>query len=198
MPDDLPELVFATQADFEAWLEEEHATTPGVWIRVAKARSGIAGITPAEAIESCLCFGWIDSQRMPRDDTTYLQRYTPRRSRSKWSKINRERASGLLAEGRMRPAGLAEIRRAQEDGRWDAAYDSARTMQVPDDLQRALDAEPRAKAEFAELDATNRYAILFRIHDAKRPETRARRIETFVDMLARGERLHPPRKRSTG
>jgi uncharacterized protein YdeI (YjbR/CyaY-like superfamily) len=193
MTDDLPELAFASQADFEAWLEEHHATAPGVWIRVAKVRSGIPSITAAEAVESCLCFGWIDGQRGKGDETTYRQRYTPRRARSRWSKINRERAERLVQEGRMRPAGLAEVRRARQDGRWDAAYDSSSTIQVPEDLQRALDAEPRAKAEFALLDSVNRFAILYRVHDAKRPATRARRIETFVAMLARGERIHPPR-----
>ena len=189
--DDLPVLEFATQADFEAWLEEEHATTPGLWIRIAKAASGIPSITPAEAIESCLCFGWIDGKRIGGDERTFLQRYTPRRARSKWSKINREKAQKLIEEGRMRPAGLAEVRRAQEDGRWDAAYDSPANIAVPDDLRAALDAEPRAAEEFARLNAINRYAVLYRVHDAKRPETRARRIAQFVDMLARGERPYP-------
>jgi uncharacterized protein YdeI (YjbR/CyaY-like superfamily) len=190
MPDELPEVAFADQDAFEAWLEEEHVTAPGVWVRIAKVASGIPSVTPAQAIESCLCFGWIDSQRMPRDDTTYLQKYTPRRARSKWSKINRARAEELIAEGRMRPAGLAEIERAKGDGRWEAAYDSPRNMTVPEDLQRALDGDPRAKEEFAVLDATNRYAILYRIHDAKKPETRARRIAQFVEMLSRHEAIY--------
>jgi uncharacterized protein YdeI (YjbR/CyaY-like superfamily) len=189
-PDDLPILTFASQDKLEAWLGEHHATAPGLWIRIAKKASGIPTVSPAEAIESCLCFGWIDGQRKAGDDTTFLQRYTPRRARSRWSKINRAKAEELIAAGRMRPSGLAEVQRAKEDGRWDAAYDSARTMDVPEDLQRALDAEPRAQAQFAALDAANRYAILYRLHDAKRPETRARRLETFVAMLARGERLH--------
>jgi uncharacterized protein YdeI (YjbR/CyaY-like superfamily) len=188
--DDFPELAFATQADFEAWLEEHHTTAPGIWIRIAKKASGIPTVSPAEAIDSCLCFGWIDGLRRSNDEATFLQRYTPRRARSKWSKINRARAEELVAAGRMRPAGLAEVQRAKDDGRWDAAYDSPRNIQVPEDLQRALDAEPAAAAEFAALDSTNRYAVLYRIHDAKRPETRARRIETFVAMLARGERLY--------
>jgi uncharacterized protein YdeI (YjbR/CyaY-like superfamily) len=190
MAEELPEIAFASQADFEAWLEAEHARAPGVWVRLAKVASGIPTVSPAEAVESCLCFGWIDGQRRPNDDTTYLQKYTPRRARSKWSKINRARAEELVAEGRMRPAGVAEIERARKDSRWDAAYDSPKNMKVPADLQQALDAEPRAREEFAVLDATNRYAILYRIHDAKRPETRARRIETFVAMLVRGERIH--------
>ncbi len=193
MADELPEYAFASQAEFDAWLEEHHATTPGLWIRIAKVRSGIPSITAVEAIETCLCFGWIDGQRGKGDGTTYRQRYTPRRSRSKWSKINCGRAERLAEEGRMRAAGHAEVQRAKDDGRWDAAYDPPSTIGVPEDLQRALDAEPRARAEFAGLDSLNRYAILYRLHDAKRPETRARRIETFVGMLARGERIHPPR-----
>ena len=190
MADDLPTLTFASQTEFEAWLEEHHATAPGLWIRIAKRASGIPSVTAAEGTESSLCFGWIDGHRRAGDEATFLQRYTPRRARSRWSKINRAKAEELITAGRMRPAGLAEIERAKADGRWDAAYDSARTMQVPDDLQAALHADPRAAEAFAALDATNRYAILYRVHDAKRPATRARRIETFVGMLARGERLH--------
>jgi uncharacterized protein YdeI (YjbR/CyaY-like superfamily) len=190
MADDLPTLTFISQADFEAWLEEHHATAPGLWIRIAKKASGIPSVTAAEGTESSLCFGWIDGHRRAGDEATFLQRYTPRRARSKWSKINRAKAEELIAAGRMRPAGLVEIERAKADGRWDAAYDSPRNMQVPDDLQAALDAEPRAAQAFAALDATNRYAVLYRVHDAKRPETRTRRIEMFVGMLARGERLH--------
>jgi uncharacterized protein YdeI (YjbR/CyaY-like superfamily) len=189
--DDLPVHAFATQEDFEAWLEAEHDSAPGLWIRIAKVGSGIPSVTAPQAIESCLCFGWIDGKRIAGDDATFLQRYTPRRARSRWSKINRKRAEELIEEGRMRPSGLAEIRRAQDDGRWDAAYDSPSNITVPDDLRRALDAEPKAAAEFETLNATNRYAILYRVHDAKRPETRARRIENFVAMLARGERPYP-------
>src|SRR3954453_24028545 len=158
MADDLPELAFPDQAAFEAWLEEHHATAPGVWIRIAKKASGIPTVTAAQAIEGCLCFGWIGGQRRPGDETTFRQRYTPRRSRSKWSKINREKVEALIAEGRGRAAGGAEVQRARDDGRWDAAYDSPSRIQVPDALRRALDAEPRARAEFAELDSRNRYA----------------------------------------
>ena len=188
--DDLPVHAFASQADFEAWLEAEHETAPGLWIRIAKKASGIPTVSPAEAIESCLCFGWIDGKRISHDEATFLQRYTPRRSRSKWSKINRDTALRLIAEGRMRPRGLAEVERAKADGRWEAAYDSPRTMAVPADLQAALDADPKAAEAFAGLSGTNRYAILFRIHDAKRAETRERRIRQFVEMLARGETLY--------
>ena len=189
--DDLPVHAFATQADFEAWLETEHERAPGLWIRIAKKASGIPTVTPADAIDSCLCFGWIDGKRISGDETTFLQRYTPRRRRSKWSKINRARAEELMAAGRVRPAGLAEIERAKADGRWEAAYDSPANATVPDDLRAALDAEPRAADAFERLDATNRYAVLYRVHDAKRPETRERRIRQFVEMLARGERLYP-------
>jgi uncharacterized protein YdeI (YjbR/CyaY-like superfamily) len=188
--DDLPVHAFASQAEFEAWLEAEHETAPGLWVRIAKKASGIPTVSPAEAIESCLCFGWIDGKRIAHDEATFLQRYTPRRSRSKWSKINRDTALRLIDEGRMRPRGLAEMRRAQEDGRWDAAYDSPRTMEVPADLRAALGADPKAAEAFAGLSGTNRYAILFRIHDAKRAETRERRIRQFVEMLARGETLY--------
>jgi uncharacterized protein YdeI (YjbR/CyaY-like superfamily) len=188
--DDLPVHAFASQADFEAWLEAEHETAPGLWIRIAKKASGIPTVSPAEAIETCLCFGWIDGKRIAGDEATFLQRYTPRRSRSKWSKINRDTALRLIEEERMRPRGHAEVQRAQDDGRWDAAYDSPRTMEVPDDLRAALDADPGAAEAFAGLNGTNRYAILFRIHDAKRAETRERRIRQFVEMLARGERLY--------
>jgi len=181
--DDLPVHAFATQDGFEAWLEAEHDSAPGLWIRIAKVGSGIPSVTAPQAIESCLCFGWIDGKRIAGDDATFLQRYTPRRARSRWSKINRKRAEELIEEGRMRPSGLAEIRRAQDDGRWDAAYDSPSNITVPDDLQRALDAEPKAAAEFETLNATNRYAILYRVHDAKRPETRARRIVKFTEQL---------------
>jgi uncharacterized protein YdeI (YjbR/CyaY-like superfamily) len=188
--DDLPVHAFASQAEFEAWLEAEHETAPGLWIRIAKKAAGIPTVSPAEAIESCLCFGWIDGKRLANDETSYLQRYTPRRSRSKWSKINRDTALRLIEEDRMRPRGLAEVQRAQDDGRWAAAYDSPRTMAVPDDLRAALDAEPDAAEAFAGLSGTNRYSILFRIHDAKRAETRERRIRQFVEMLARGETLY--------
>ena len=143
-----------------------------------------------EALDVALCYGWIDGQRKSLDDTYFLQKYTPRRARSKWSKVNVGKVEALIAAGEMRPAGLAEIERAKADGRWDAAYDSPRNMQVPPDLQAELDNDPAAAAFFASLDSQNRYAILYRLHDAKRPETRARRLAQYVDALKRGEKLH--------
>src|SRR5919112_3472460 len=143
--DDLPIITCATPADWEAWLEAEHERTPGgVWLHIAKKGTGVPSVTQAEAVEVALCFGWIDGQGRRVDDTWFAQRFTPRRKRSIWSKINRERALALIEAGRMRPAGLAEVERAQADGRWDAAYDGPATPQVPEDLQRALDADPKA------------------------------------------------------
>jgi uncharacterized protein YdeI (YjbR/CyaY-like superfamily) len=190
-PDDLPVLPFASAAEWETWLEDNHAEAPGVWLKIAKKASGIATVNAAEAIDVALCFGWIDGQRGRFDDQWFIQRFTPRRARSRWSQINREKVEQLTAAGRMRPAGLREVERAQADGRWDAAYPPASRMTVPDDLRAALDASPAAAEQFATLDSANRYAVLYRIWDAKRPATRAKRIEQFVAMLARGERIHP-------
>jgi uncharacterized protein YdeI (YjbR/CyaY-like superfamily) len=188
---DLPELPFASAAEWEAWLTEHHDAMPdGVWIKVAKKGAGIPSVTYGDCLDVALCFGWIDGQSKGIDETWYRQRWLPRRKRSIWSKRNRAKAEALIAEGRMRPAGLAEVERAKADGRWDAAYDSPSTATVPADLQAALDANAAAAAAFAALDSQNRYAILHRTQTAKRPETRARRIETFVAMLERGERLH--------
>ena len=183
-------LRFATQADFEAWLADNHARSAGVWLEIAKKNSPDPTVTYAEAIESALCFGWIDGQKRGGDDEHWLQRFTPRSSRSRWSRINRDKAAQLIASGRMRPPGLAEVERARADGRWEAAYEGQRTASVPDDLQRELDADPAAAAAFADLDSRNRYAIIWRLNDAKRPETRARRLTKYLDMLRRGERLH--------
>ncbi len=190
-PDDLPVLPFASAAEWETWLEDNHAEAPGVWLKIAKKASGIATVNAAEAIDVALCFGWIDGQRGRFDDQWFIQRFTPRRARSRWSQINREKVEQLTAAGRMRPAGLREVERAQADGRWDAAYPPASRMTVPDDLRAALDASPAAAEQFATLDSANRYAVLYRIWEAKRPATRAKRIEQFVAMLARGERIHP-------
>ena len=183
-------LTFASASDLEAWLEEHHATADELWIRYPKKATGIASVSLPEALDLMLSFGWIDAVRKGLDETWYLQRYTPRRARSRWSKINVAKAEQLIASGRMRPAGMAEVERAKADGRWDAAYDGQRSMQVPPDLQAALDEDPDARAFFESLSSTNRYAILYRLHDAKRPETRARRLETFVAMLKRRETLH--------
>jgi uncharacterized protein YdeI (YjbR/CyaY-like superfamily) len=159
-------------------------------MEIAKKGTGVESVTHAEALEVAICFGWIDGQRKALDETYFLQRFTPRRPRSKWSKINRAKATELIERGEMRPAGLEEVERAKADGRWDAAYDSHSTATVPPDLQQALDANPKAKEFFATLNSQNRYAILYRVGDAKRPETRARRIAQFVEMLAKGETLH--------
>jgi uncharacterized protein YdeI (YjbR/CyaY-like superfamily) len=182
---------FASADAWEAWLAKEHASSDGIWIRFAKKGSGIASVTYPEALEAALCYGWIDGQSKRVDDDWFLQRFTPRRARSPWSKRNRDKAMALIEQGRMQPAGLREIERAQADGRWDAAYEGPAKATAPDDLRRALDENPAARDLFATLDSRNRYAILYRIQDAKKPETRARRIATFVAMLADGRTPHP-------
>ena len=184
-----PVLFFDTPAKLEAWIDEHGEDSDGIWLKFAKKDSGIESVVYAEAVEIALSYGWIDGQAKRHDDHHYLQRFTPRRPRSKWSKINREKAERLMAEGRMRPAGLREVERAKEDGRWDEAYDSPSTATVPDDFRAALDAEPAAAEFFASLGSTRRYSFLYRITDAKRPETRAMRIAEYVELLARGETL---------
>jgi uncharacterized protein YdeI (YjbR/CyaY-like superfamily) len=186
----LPSVPFASDAEWERWLEDNHAESDGVWIEIAKKDSGIESVRYPEVLDTAICFGWIDGRREALDDRWFLQRFTPRRPRSRWSRINRDKAKRLIADGRMRPAGLAEVERARADGRWDAAYEGQRAMAVPDDLQRELDARPEARKFFEELSSQNRYAILYRLHDAKRPETRARRLEKFVAMLEAGEKIH--------
>jgi len=181
---------FEADAHWEAWLEEHHATSDGVWVKIAKKASGIPTVAYPEVLDTALCFGWIDGQRKALDGEWFLQRFTPRRARSRWSQVNRNKVAALTKAGRMRPAGLAEVERAKADGRWDAAYASVRTMEVPDDLQRELDARPDAAAFFATLNSQNRYSILYRLHDAKRPETRARRLAKFVAMLEAGETIY--------
>ena len=183
-------LTFASAGAWERWLETNH-DADGVWIKIAKKGSGISSVTYAEAVEAALCFGWIDGQRKGLDETFFLQKFTPRRPRSNWSRINREKAEQLIAFGRMRPTGLAEVERARADGRWDAAYEPQSTAQVPDDLRRELDTRPEAAAFFASLDSRNRYAILYRLQDAKRPETRARRLAEFVALLEEHRKLYP-------
>lgn len=188
---DLDTLPFASREAWEAWLERNHASCDGVWVKMAKKDSGIDSVRYPEVLESALCFGWIDGRRQALDERYFLQRFTPRRKRSRWSQINRVTAERLIEEARMRPAGLVEVERAREDGRWDAAYEGQRTIGVPDDLQRELDARPQARAFFAGLSSQNRYAILYRLQDAKKPETRARRLAKFVAMLEAGETIHP-------
>ena len=190
-PDDLPVLAFATQAELEEWLEREAGTAPGVYVRLAKKGAGVPSVTYAELVESCLCFGWIDGISRRLDDRFYVQRITPRRARSVWSQKNVEAVAELTAAGRMRPSGLAAVEAAQADGRWERAYPGAARMTVPDDLAAALAAEPSAQQAFEALDGTNRYAVLWRVHTAATPETRARRIGAAVQMLADGRRPHP-------
>lgn len=189
--DDLPTLSFETQAEWEAWLHAHHADTPGVWLQIAKKATGTPSISYAEALEGALCYGWIDGQKASFDDTYWLQKFTPRRPKSVWSRVNREKAEALIAAGRMQPAGLRQVELAKVDGRWTAAYDSQSTIEVPADLQSALDADPAAKQFFATLDSRNRYAILYRIQTAKKAGTRAARIQKFVEMLAQGQKIYP-------
>jgi uncharacterized protein YdeI (YjbR/CyaY-like superfamily) len=186
---DKPVMSFTSAADWEAWLEEHHADSDGVWIKMARKSSGIPSIDHAGALQVALCFGWIDGQRRSNDDTSFLQKFTPRRPRSPWSKINIGHVERLIAEGRMRPAGQAAIDAAKADGRWEAAYASQSTIEVPADFQAALDARPESAAFFATLSRSARYPFLYRIQAAKRPETRAKRIAEYTDLLAEGKTL---------
>jgi uncharacterized protein YdeI (YjbR/CyaY-like superfamily) len=188
---DEPTLFCASGADWRAWLDEHHGGDDGAWLKIAKKGSGIASVTHAEALEVAICFGWIDAVRHAHDNDYFLQRFTPRRARSRWSQVNRDKAERLIAAGEMHAAGLAEVQRAKGDGRWDAAYEPQSRATVPDDLQAALDASPDAARTFATLTSQNRYSILYRLRDAKRPETRTRRLERFVAMLERGEAPYP-------
>jgi uncharacterized protein YdeI (YjbR/CyaY-like superfamily) len=174
----------------DAWLAENAVESDGIWLKFAKKDSGIESIVYAEALDVALCHGWIDGQAKRLDDDHYLQRFTPRRARSKWSKRNRRKAEELIAQGRMRPGGLAEVERARADGRWDAAYDSPATATLPDDFRRALEEKPGALEYFESLGSTKRYPFLYRIDDAKRPETRAKRIAEYAELLAEGKTLN--------
>jgi uncharacterized protein YdeI (YjbR/CyaY-like superfamily) len=189
-PTDLPVLRFRTQQEFEDWLEAEHATAPGAYVTIAKKGAPEPTLAQSEMVESLLCFGWIDGRVQRLDEHHFLTRVTPRRPKSVWSKKNVEWVGRLLEAGRMRPAGLAAVEAAQADGRWDRAYAGAATITVPDDLAAALAASPAAQREFDALDGTNRYAVLWRVHTAGTPETRARRIAACVEMLAEGRRFH--------
>ncbi|MPV66215.1 YdeI/OmpD-associated family protein [Burkholderia sp. BE17] len=184
-------LTFTSQTEWESWLEQNGSTSTEAWLRLAKKGTGPRTVTYEQALESALCHGWIDGQKQAESEQYWLQRFTPRSAKSIWSKLNKDRAEALIAAGRMRPAGMCEIEKARKDGRWKAAYTSASNSTVPDDLQAALDANPGAKKFFATLNSRNRYAILFRVQNAKKPETRARKIAEFVDMLNRGETFHP-------
>ena len=178
-------------AQWAAWLRKRHAKSTGVWLRIAKKGADETSITYPQALELALCFGWIDALKKNAGAQHWLQRFTPRATRSLWSKVNREKALALVELGRMQPAGLKEMQRAQADGRWQAAYDPQSASKVPPDLQAAVDTRPGTQAFFDTLDSKNRYAVLFRLQTAKLAATRVRRIETFVAMLARGEKLHP-------
>lgn len=190
MVDDLPVHLFAGPEELEAWLEEKHDSCDGAWLKIAKKGAAESSVTYADALELALCFGWIDSQKRGFDDQHFLQRFTPRRPRGRWSRINREKAEELIAAKRMRPPGLAEVEAAKADGRWDAAYEGQATAGVPADLQRELDANSVAQEFFNSLDSANRYAIVYRLEEAKKPETRERRLRKFVAMLERGEKIH--------
>ncbi len=183
-------MLFAAPAELEAWLEGEGAGSEGVWLKIAKKTSEVRSVSYAEALEVALCFGWIDSQKRGFDERCFLQRFTPRRPRGRWSRINREKAEGLIEVGRMRPAGMAEVEAAKADGRWEDAYEGQRAADVPADLQRELDARPAAREFFATLDSANRYAIVYRLGEAKKAETRERRLRKFVEMLERGKKIH--------
>jgi uncharacterized protein YdeI (YjbR/CyaY-like superfamily) len=185
------ERLFKSKRAWLAWLEKNHATNPGLWLRFAKKGSQLKSMSYQEALEAALCYGWIDGQKRPKNEEAWLQRFVPRSSRSIWSKINREKALALIASGEMKPAGLQAIEGAKKNGRWEAAYDSPSRATVPADLQAALDANSRAAAFFQTLNSANRYAILWRIQTVKKAETRARKIEQFLAMLERHEKIHP-------
>lgn len=189
-PSELPIQAFRDAKAWATWLNRNHASSKGLWVKLAKKDASIASITYPEALEHALCFGWIDGQKRGFDESWWLQKFTPRGRRSIWSKINRDKALALIESGAMQPAGHAEVERARADGRWDQAYDSPKNASVPDDLAAALAANPKAATFFATLDATNRYAILHRTQTAKKPETRAKRIAEFVQMLADHRKIY--------
>ncbi|URK88266.1 YdeI/OmpD-associated family protein [Rhizobium sp. RCAM05350] len=190
---ELPTLAFADAAEWESWLASQPLSANGLWVKFAKKASGVPTVSKPDAIDAALCHGWIDGQLKPFDENYWLIRFTPRRPKSKWSAVNCKRVEALIVAGRMRPAGLVEIERAKADGRWEVAYQSQSTITVPADLQQALDGNESAKFLFNTLDSANRYAVLYRVHTATKPETRERMIERLVAMLARGETIHPRR-----
>jgi uncharacterized protein YdeI (YjbR/CyaY-like superfamily) len=188
---DLPVLSFDGPQAFETWLAAEPATSRGLWLKIAKKGAATPTVSYAEALELALCHGWIDGQKAPLDAAFWLQRFVPRRKASKWSKINCDKAEALIKAKRMKPAGKAAVEAAKRDGRWAAAYESQSKAEMPDDLKAALERNAAAAAFFATLDRHNRYAILYRLHSAKKPETRLRRLAQFVEMLERQEKIHP-------
>jgi uncharacterized protein YdeI (YjbR/CyaY-like superfamily) len=193
-----PTIAFADKQAWAAWLASHHATSTGVSVLIAKKGARAPSVTYAEALEVALAWGWIDGKKQARDDAAWVQRFTPRTAKSAWSKINRAKAEALIESGMMQPPGLAQIERAKRDGRWERAYDGARSSSVPADLAAAFARNARARAFFEALDAANRYAILYRVQTAKKPETRAERIARFVAMCARHELIHPRRQAKTG
>jgi len=186
--------MFANPRAWSVWLDKNHHRSQGLWLRLAKKGSGLRSVSYAEALEVALCYGWIDGQKQSEDQQTWLQKFVPRSENSVWSRINREKALTLIENGKMKPAGLKAIERAKKNGAWNSAYDSPSRAAVPPDLKQALDASPRAKAFFEGLDSANRYAILFRIQTAKKPETRIRKIRQFLEMLEKGQTIHPVRR----
>ena len=187
---DLPVLLFVTPHEWRDWLEDNHGQPQGVWLKHAKKASGQKSVSYQEALEEALCYGWIDGQKQSYDTDYFLQKFTPRRPKSVWSKVNVDKVAALIVSGKMQPAGLAAVESAKQDGRWEAAYDSSSSMTVPEDFQAALDQNPRAKQFFATLNKANVYAYCWRVQTAKKPETRKARIDKFIDMLNRGEQLH--------
>jgi uncharacterized protein YdeI (YjbR/CyaY-like superfamily) len=191
IPKPMVKRLFKRQADWHAWLEKNHEDDDGLWLHFAKKGSGAVTVTYDDALETALCFGWIDGQLRTHDEKTFVRKFTRRRVRSIWSKVNRTKAENLVKSGRMKPPGLEAIERAREGGEWDRAYDSARAATVSPDLQAALDKSKPAAAFFAKLDGANRYAILWRIQTARGPEARTKRIAEIVEMLRKKETFHP-------
>jgi uncharacterized protein YdeI (YjbR/CyaY-like superfamily) len=189
--DNLQVMSFETQQDWEAWLKEHHADTKGIWLKIAKKEARTTSVSYAEALDGALCYGWIDGQKASFDDKYWLQKFTPRTAKSIWSKVNCEKATALIAEGRMQPAGLRQVELAKSDSRWERAYESQSKITIPPDLQSELDKNQKAKDFFNTLDSGNRYAILFRIQTAKKAETRSARIQKFIEMLSQHQKLHP-------
>jgi len=187
----VPILAFSAAGEWERWLDRNHASPSGLWLKIGKTKSGIASVSYAEALEAALCYGWIDAQKRGYDESSWLQKFTPRKARSIWSKVNRQKAAELIAAGRMKPAGLEAVETAKKNGQWESAYDSPAAAAVPPDLEAELERRPEAKAFFAALSGTNRYSILHRLQTAKKPETRAKRLEKFVQMLENRETIYP-------
>ncbi len=192
----VPIMAFKRERDWETWLDKNHAASSGLWLKIAKKAAGAESVSYDQALEIALCYGWIDGQKKPYDETAWLQKFTPRGPKSVWSKVNTEKAEVLIRRGKMKPAGLAAVERAKQDGRWNAAYASASRATVPDDFQHELDAHPKAAAFFATLTGVNRYAILYRIQTAKKAETRAQCIQQFIEMLEKNETIYPQRRKA--